>query len=170
MEAINKLPTILIVDDDPDIIEFINQIMRLYKIDDFEVIYSTTGSGAIALINTQFINAIILDVKLPDITGLTIGHKIREKLPDIPIAIFTSYESDTIIDGINEINAFYWYKLEIMANPDKLIDCFRMLLKGKSCTETSSLEELKKIGKDQKKRMINLPFPTYCRSRLHKTV
>ena len=162
----NSIPTILVVDDDPDILEFINKIVRTQKIKDINFIFASTGAGAISLINSQHVDAIVLDIKLPDITGIMVAEKVRESMPNIPIAIFTSYDGDNIKEKIIEVNAFYWYKLEIMANPRRLMNCFYELLKGKSCVETTIMEELKEMGKDQTKRLINLPFPSYCKKRL----
>jgi CheY-like chemotaxis protein len=143
---VTLLPTILVVDDDPDIVEFINQIIKSQTNRAFNVIFSMTGEGAISRINSQKIDALILDIKLPDITGITIAKKVREKFQSIPIAFFTNYTGEAIQKECQALEVFYWYKLDLMANPKKLYDCFEELLNGKSCTDSYASEVYNRLS------------------------
>lgn len=148
----NQRSVLLVVDDDPDIIQFINQVIKSKPDRSFEVIFAMTGEGAINRINSQEVNAIVLDIKLPDITGITIAKKVKEKFKTMPIAFFTNYTGEAIEKECQEVGAFYWSKVEIMANPKKLYDCLENLLKGESCYEFNSYaSEISEILTEKRK-------------------
>lgn len=160
-----NIPTILIVDDDPDIIEFINQTMRIFNECRFKIVFAATGLGAITRINLQPIDAVVLDIKLPDITGINIGQKIKNHYPNMPIAIFTSYSGKNVEEQVKEIGAFYWYKLEIMANPQILLTYLNNLLSDffdESINKHPiSEEELQAIKERRDSRIKKMQFPSY---------
>lgn len=133
----SKLSTVLIVDDDPDVLELVNKAVNT-KSTEFKILYASTGEEAIQMLNTNNIDAIILDVKLSDITGITLGLKIREVLPNIPMALFTSYDGDDIKARAKRMGAFYWHKPDIMISSNKLVKCMAKLLTGKSCIESEN--------------------------------
>lgn len=165
------MPTILIVDDDPDIIEFINQTMRIFNERRFKIVFAATGLGAITMVNLQPIDAVVLDIKLPDITGINIGQKIKGHYPSMPIAIFTSYSGKNVEEQVKEIGAFYWYKLEVMANPQILLTYLNNLLSGVfddfKNKHIISDEELKAIKERRDSRIEKMQFPSYLiRSRV----
>ena len=99
-----------------------------------------TGEGAINRINGQKIDAMVLDIKLPDITGITIAKKVRKALPSLPIAFLTNYQGDSIIKECKEVNAFFWSKVEIMANPIQLYNCLEALITGEDCPDPYSTD------------------------------
>lgn len=126
--------TLLVVDDDPDIVQFINQIIKAAPSRTFDVVFAMTGEGAINRINSQKIDALVVDIKLPDITGVTVAKMVKEKFASMPIAFFTNYTGEAIEKECRELNAFYWSKVEVMADPKRLLTCLEGLLKGESCT------------------------------------
>ena len=166
------VPTILLVDDDPDVIEFINQIIRLFSERRFNVMFATTGEGAIGIVNLQPIDAVVLDIKLPDVTGINIGKKIKQHYPDMPMAIFTSYSGKNVRDQVEEIGAFYWYKLNLMGNPEQLLSNLNSLVSGAFKNSNSEEHiitevELESMRERRNARMDKMQFPSYLiRSRV----
>ncbi len=164
----NDIPTILIVDDDPDIIEFINQATRIFKESRYKLVFATTGEGAITIVNIQEIDAVVLDIKLPDVTGINIGKRIKEHYPEMPVAIFSSYSGPSVQEQVNEIGGIYWYKLEKMANPEILLDSLNQLatrnikpsVDGFSRVPYSS-SEMKQMKERRKLRIDKLKFPSF---------
>ena len=47
----------------------------------------------------------LLDVRLPDIDGLLALETIRQKLPDLPVVIFTSYDNPTYVARSSALGA-----------------------------------------------------------------
>ena len=88
---------ILIVDDEPDIVELVK--INLEK-NGFDVISSCTGRGIFNLFKKFSIDLVILDLMLPDIDGLEICKilKSENETKNIPIIMLTA--KDTEIDKV----------------------------------------------------------------------
>lgn len=93
---------ILIVDDDPDI----RDVLRLTLIqEDYEVIEAPNGKDAIGLIKTKAPNLVILDYKMPGLTGLEVCRIVKEDilLRYLPIIMLTG--KGDVSDKVKGINA-----------------------------------------------------------------
>ncbi len=77
---------ILIVDDDPDISLIIKDNMEL---DGYRVDVCENGKQALTIFNSDKFDLVMLDLSLPDVDGLQICRKIREK-SDVPIIMLTA--------------------------------------------------------------------------------
>jgi two-component system alkaline phosphatase synthesis response regulator PhoP len=84
---------ILLVDDEPDILEFISY--NLNK-EGFEVFTSTNGRDAIKIATKEKPDLIILDVMMPDLDGIETCRIIRESsdLKNVLIAFLTARNED----------------------------------------------------------------------------
>jgi CheY-like chemotaxis protein len=84
-------PRILHVDDDPDIRLLISASLR-----DFGCIVATAGTSAEALDLAKHLrfDLCILDVRLPDGSGIDLCQKIRVLQPKVPIVYYSAYASD----------------------------------------------------------------------------
>jgi len=84
---------ILLVDDEPDILEFISY--NLTK-EDFEVFTSNNGRDAIKIAIKEKPDLIILDVMMPDLDGIETCRVIREtpEMKDVLIAFLTARNED----------------------------------------------------------------------------
>lgn len=81
---------VLIVDDEQEIAD----LVELYlKNDGLEVYKFYNGTEALACVESEQIDLAILDIMLPDIDGLMICQKIREK-HDFPIIMLTAKETE----------------------------------------------------------------------------
>jgi two-component system, OmpR family, alkaline phosphatase synthesis response regulator PhoP len=84
---------ILLVDDEPDILEFISYNL---KKDGFEVYTSNNGREAIKIAIQERPQLIILDVMMPDMDGVETCRIIREtpELKDVLVAFLTARNED----------------------------------------------------------------------------
>src|SRR5437016_7760327 len=82
---------VLHVDDEPDIRLLIAASLR-----DFGYVVATAGTSAEALeLAKEFkFDLCILDVRLPDGSGIELCQKIHELQPSIPILYYSAYASD----------------------------------------------------------------------------
>jgi two-component system alkaline phosphatase synthesis response regulator PhoP len=84
---------ILLVDDEPDILEFISYNL---KKEGFEVFTSTNGKDAIQIARQEKPGLIILDVMMPDLDGIETCRVIREtpELKEVLVAFLTARNED----------------------------------------------------------------------------
>ncbi len=89
--------TILIVDDD----EHITEVIQLFlQNKGYRVVMAGTGMSALQLLRTQTIHCMVLDLMLPDMTGLEVCEHAR-KMSDLPILMLTAKgERDNKIQGL----------------------------------------------------------------------
>jgi len=101
---------IVIVEDEPDTAEMFAEMMRLSG---YDVHKSYGGTPAIALISNEKPDAIVLDVMMPDLSGLEVLRFIRRdsKLMNIPVIVVSakSLPSD-IQEGLEAGATFYLTK------------------------------------------------------------
>ena len=84
---------ILIVDDEP----IVRESLRDWLEDaGYKVVTAETGEQALELIMTRDFSVIILDIRLPGRTGITVLREVKEKKPDIKAIIITAYPSSDL--------------------------------------------------------------------------
>lgn len=81
-------PTILIVDDEPDIIELLELTLARMGM---EVFSATNISQAKALLQSHQFQLCFTDMRLPDGEGLELVNYISDHCSDLPVAIITAY-------------------------------------------------------------------------------
>ncbi len=82
---------ILIIEDDP---EFAKILLKQAHGNDFKCLASATGEEGLSLATKYLPNAIILDIKLPGIDGLTVLEKLKDnpKTRHIPVHVMSALE------------------------------------------------------------------------------
>ncbi|HON84731.1 MAG TPA: response regulator [Syntrophorhabdaceae bacterium] len=91
---------VLVVDDNLDIIVALSDFLEL---NGCKVISATTGKEAIELVKNEKIEIAILDVRLPDINGVTLLDIIKKENPTIAVIMMTGYSSHKdIIDAMKK--------------------------------------------------------------------
>lgn len=82
--------TILVVDDDPLIS---NSIGFALKQEGYEVVLAGTGQAALHEVSTRKPDLVVLDVGLPDITGVEVCRRIRRD-SNVPIMFLTARQEE----------------------------------------------------------------------------
>ena len=93
--------TVLIVEDSPELAETLHDILTMHG---YNAITALNGRDAIALALEHHPDLIMLDIRLPDISGYTVFQKIREDSwgVDAKIMILTASESiENISKNVN---------------------------------------------------------------------
>jgi HAMP domain-containing protein/CheY-like chemotaxis protein/signal transduction histidine kinase len=69
-------------------------ISELLGHSDIEIVTSETGAGALAALRAETCDCVVLDLKLPDMSGFEVLERIRQDdtLCDIPVVVFTGRE------------------------------------------------------------------------------
>jgi len=82
---------LLVVEDNPA--EQLS-IKELLGYDDIDVTVAATGADAIQAVNEQSFDCVVLDLRLPDISGFEVLERFRDtpSLSDLPVVVFTGKE------------------------------------------------------------------------------
>src|SRR5260370_4186844 len=94
LSCLRSMETLLIVDDDLSLLESLK--MHFEEIEEdgalvFTVATATSAGSALSLASEVFPSLVILDMMLPDRTGLQILKQLKEICRDAPIVIVTAY-------------------------------------------------------------------------------
>lgn len=83
---------ILIVEDEELLLDAFSSVLKKRK---YNVVGFSTGKEAIDYVrnNDNNIDLVILDIKLPDMSGLDVLEHIRKILPSVPIIMCTAYDA-----------------------------------------------------------------------------
>jgi signal transduction histidine kinase len=93
-------PQILIVDDDVALLQALPRALFL-RMQDTKVDTSDSASKALELIQEHDYDAIVSDIKMPGMDGLTLLAKIRELRPDTPTLLITGHgEHDLAVQAL----------------------------------------------------------------------
>lgn len=90
-------PTVLVVDDDPQLQQLFKQFLKKAG---FSRIVVGTGAEALSYAEKQAFDLVFLDLKLPDISGDELYVKMKDMHPDMPIVIITGYPDSDILSKI----------------------------------------------------------------------
>ncbi|MDP3297608.1 MAG: sigma-54 dependent transcriptional regulator [Thermodesulfovibrionia bacterium] len=93
--------TILVVDDEKAVRY---SFKRMFE-DEYSIIFAEDGGTAIRTFEAceDKIDVIFLDVRMPDINGIEVLKRIREKTKNIPVIVMTAFgDSDTAIRAMKE--------------------------------------------------------------------
>jgi HAMP domain-containing protein/CheY-like chemotaxis protein/signal transduction histidine kinase len=82
---------LLVVEDNP--VEQMS-ITELLGYDDIEIVTASTGSDALATLREQQCDCVVLDLRLPDMSGFDVLQEIKRDstLSDVPVVVFTGRE------------------------------------------------------------------------------
>ncbi|RPH78832.1 MAG: response regulator [Nitrospiraceae bacterium] len=124
---------ILIVDDEPGIMNTLRIKLRLSG---YEVITTTSGAEAVEVVRDQEPDLVLLDVLMPDVTGLDVLDRVRT-FSRVPIIIFTGRPD--IIQVALKLGANDYIAKPF--NPDLLVDKIRLVLSTSQPVEGCNANE-----------------------------
>ncbi len=87
-EPVNRSNSILVVDDEPLFAEALAKRLRLRG---FECAVALDGTEALRLHAVGAFRGVLLDLRLPDIPGTEVLHRLMERDPELPVIIITAH-------------------------------------------------------------------------------
>ncbi|PID77763.1 MAG: response regulator [Deltaproteobacteria bacterium] len=106
---------VLLVDDEVD---FIQTLSERLAIRDMPAVPVSSGKEALEIIDKEYPEVMVLDLKMPGIDGYEVLKKTKEKSPDTEIIILTGHGNDVDRSRCMELGAFAY--LEKPADIDQL--------------------------------------------------
>src|SRR5438093_3136167 len=92
------MPTLLVVDDDADLRYSLEKSLRS---DELDVLTADTATQGLNMIRQAAPDAVVLDVRLPDMSGLQAFDRIREIDSRLPVIVVTAFAAtETAIEAM----------------------------------------------------------------------
>lgn len=113
---------VLVIDNDKRVYNFIVNSFKTAQLNDIQFLYGESAQEAeVSLAQNPDIDLVITGLKLPDITGITLAARLQKHTHDLPVVLFTAYNDPAIILEAHKLGIDFWYKPEMLANPEHLV-------------------------------------------------
>src|SRR5437016_3805706 len=115
-----KRHTILVVDDEQDILDSVRDLLRM----EFKVLTTTSAAQAIDMMKKEEVHIVMTDQRMPSMTGVEFLQSVRGGYPDAIRLLFTGYaDIRAVIDAINQGNVYRY--LTKPWDPNELVSVIR---------------------------------------------
>lgn len=103
-DRLNTVARILVVDDDPTLLRLSGMVLTDLG---YEVTVSSTGNEAIEAAERAegAFDLVVLDVRMPDMDGLTVLARLRERWPGIKVLVVTGFATEIAVRTLLENGA-----------------------------------------------------------------
>ncbi len=92
------MPKLLIIDDEANLLY---SLQAGLETDDLTVVTAKTGKRGLALLPKEAPDVVIVDVRLPDLSGLEVFDRIKEIAPRVPVIVITAFAAtETAIEAM----------------------------------------------------------------------
>jgi CheY-like chemotaxis protein len=97
MEVGSARKTILVVDDDPDIVDYASRVLEDYG---YEVVTAGDGATALSLLRTgEQIDLLFTDVVMPGLDGIEVARRACQEAPGLKVLFTSGYATQSIPEG-----------------------------------------------------------------------
>ena len=119
---------VLLVDDHQVVREGLKRMLELDK--DIQVVgEAVNGEDGITQAERLSPDVILMDIKMPDMDGITATRQLKQKMPDVKVIMLTLYDSEFVTQAIEAGASGYILK---DAKGEQLIQAIRDVRKGYS--------------------------------------
>ena len=94
---------ILIVDDEPAVLALLRRILST---EDAEILAVRSGAQALEIARRTRLDLVMLDVRLPDVSGLEVLKRVRRIDGMLPVIMVTAYGSAETVRASMRLGAF----------------------------------------------------------------
>jgi len=118
------MKTIVIVED-----EVVNALLlkEMLKVLEANIIVLPSGNGLLETVEENEVHLILMDVRLPGLSGYELTKLVKEKYPEIPVIIQTAYAFQSDMEKAENAGCDAYLSKPI--NKNKLIEQIKELIK-----------------------------------------
>jgi len=108
-------PTLLTVDDDPNVLKAIERDLRAHYGEKYRVLRANSGDAGLELlrelrVRNEAVALLLADQRMPQMDGIGFLNEARKVYPDAKRALLTAYaDTSAAINAINEVNVHYFF-------------------------------------------------------------
>ncbi len=153
--------TILCVDDEPNIL---SALKRLFRPAGYRLLSANSGAEGLALMNTEAIDLVISDMRMPEMDGATFLAKVRQEWPEVVRILLTGYaDIESTVAAINQ-GEVYRYIAKPWNEHDVLLTVHDALERKSLQAEKLRLERLTQAQNEELK-LLNASLEDKVRAR-----
>jgi DNA-binding NarL/FixJ family response regulator len=97
------LSAFLIVEDDALHRSFLKEVLELSELDCTQVMEADDGDAAIRLARKHDFKGVVMDLQMPNTTGVQAARAIWAEKPNLPILFWSNYADEAYVRGITKI-------------------------------------------------------------------
>lgn len=141
------MSTILVVDDEKNIRSGLAEAISL---EGYDVIEAENGKAAWEKMNSNNVDLLLTDLRMPEMTGEELIRKVRASYPKLPIIVLTGHGTIENAVEIMKYGAIDFYTKPI--DPDKLLLVIKKSIKNTQLEEQNRklTEEIERLKKERK--------------------
>ncbi len=125
--------TILVVDDDKSLREFLEIFLAQ---EGYNPLVAGDGPEALALLESHPVSLVLSDIRMPEMDGVTLLRRIRQRDPQMPVILITAFASlETAVDAMKE------GALDYITKPFQLDELRQVIEQGLAARRSASREE-----------------------------
>lgn len=111
METLDSasLRPIVLVDDEPDLLEATRRRVEV-ALPEVEVHAFTDGRKALAALSDVSPGLAILDVDMPEFSGLELAEALRQRWSDLPVLFLTGTAKANVVPEFERVGAVGWLR------------------------------------------------------------
>ena len=161
----DNMPRILIVDDDESTR---TTLALVFGEKGYQTETAGTGQEALDKVRERFFNLALLDIKLPDMSGLDLLARLREAHPDMATVMATAYASlETAVRALHEGASAYVTKPlrmdEVLVTVRQALEKQRLTLENRQLLETLQRELIEREQAEAQARRLATQLKSIAR-------
>lgn len=130
---------ILVIDDHPIVRQGISSLLSNYP--EFEIVgQADNGQTALALVEAEAPDVTLLDISLPNESGLTILQQIRQLQPAAKVLMLTSYDDEEYVVGALQAGAQGFVLKNV--SDEMLVNAIRAVHRGEKILSSQATERV----------------------------
>ncbi len=108
-------PTLLTVDDDPNVLKAIERDLRDRYAENYRILRANSGDAGLGLlrelrVRNDAVALLLADQRMPQMDGIGFLNQAKKIYPDAKRALLTAYaDTGAAINAINEVNVHYFF-------------------------------------------------------------
>jgi len=132
---------ILLVDDEE---EFVNTLSERLQTRHLESVIAYNGEEAMAIVETDAPDVMVLDLKMPGIDGLEVLRRVKREHPATEVIILTGHGSESEETLAAELGAFAYLNkpVDIDVLSDTMREAYRKVFEGTNAKESPNDDDL----------------------------